>query len=69
MGLTYVYGCVHTEVHVCRHDRRWVPTPNVRWRMVRVALAHAVWLRGEEFDGAFGDLLLVEVGEGKVERP
>ncbi len=28
------------------HDRQWVPTPNVRWRMVRDALAHAVWLRG-----------------------
>ncbi len=27
----YVYGCVHTEVHVCHYDRSWVPTPNVRW--------------------------------------
>ncbi len=29
----YVYGCVHTDVHVCHHDHRWVPTPNMRWRM------------------------------------
>ncbi len=48
MGLTYVYGCVHTEVCVRHHDRRWVATPNVCWCMVRDALAHAVWLRGEE---------------------
>ncbi len=34
MGLTHVYGCVHTDVHVRYHDRGWVPTPNVRWRMV-----------------------------------
>ncbi len=46
MGLTYVYSCVHTEVYVCHHDRGWVPTPNVCWRMVRDALAHAVWPRG-----------------------
>ncbi len=49
MGLMYVYGCVHTEVHVHPHDRRWVPTPNMCWRMVRNvvkavrdALVHAV---------------------------
>ena len=47
MGLTYVYGCVHTEVYVRHHDLRWVLTPNVCWRMVRDALAHVVWLRGE----------------------
>ncbi len=29
------------------HDRGWVPTQNVRWRMVRDALAHGVWLRGD----------------------
>ncbi len=46
MGLTFLCGCVHTEVRVHHHDRGWVPTPNVRWRMVRDALAHAVWLRG-----------------------
>ena len=48
MGLMYVYGCVHTDVRVHHHDRRWVPTPNMYWRMVRDALAHAVWLRGQE---------------------
>ncbi len=49
MGLTNVHGCVHTDMHVRHHDRGWVPTPNVRWRMVRNvvkavhdALAHAV---------------------------
>ncbi len=46
MGLTDVCTCVHTEVRVCHHDRGWVPTPNVRWCMVRDALAYAVWLRG-----------------------
>ncbi len=45
LGLTYVYGCVHTVHH---HDRRWVPTPKMRWRMVRDVLAHAVWLRGQQ---------------------
>ncbi len=44
MGLAYVYGCVHTEVHVHHHDRRWFPTRAAR--MVRGALAHAVWPRG-----------------------
>ncbi len=47
MGLAYVSGCVHTEVCVRHHDRGWVPNPNARWRMVRDALAHAVWLRGD----------------------
>ncbi len=49
----YVYGCVHTEVHVCYHGHGWVPTPIMRWYMVRNAvkavrdaLAHAVWPRG-----------------------
>ncbi len=46
MGLMYFYGCVH-EVLVRHHDRRWVPTPNVRWCKVRDALAHAVWPRGQ----------------------
>ncbi len=41
-----MYGSVHTEVLVHHHDRGWVPTPNVRWRMVRDALTHAVWLSG-----------------------
>ncbi len=27
----YIYGCVHTEVHVRHHDHRWVLTPNVHW--------------------------------------
>ncbi len=37
------------------YDHRWVPTPNMRWHMVRnvvkavrVALAHAVWPRGQQ---------------------
>ncbi len=47
MGLTCVYGCIHTEVYVHHHDRGRVPTPNMRWHMVRDALAHAVWLRGD----------------------
>ncbi len=29
------------------------PTPNVRWRMVRDALAHAVWPRGQDFHDGF----------------
>ncbi len=48
MGLTYVHGCVHTEVPVRQHDSGWVPTPNMCWGMVRNvvkavrdALAHA----------------------------
>ncbi len=51
MGLTYVYGCVHTEVRVCHHDHEWAPTLNMRWRMVRDALAHAVWLRRDSSRG------------------
>ena len=54
MGLTHVHGCVHTEVHMRHYDLGWVPTPNVHWhtvwnvvKVVRDALAHAVWLRGE----------------------
>ncbi len=27
MGIMYIYGCVHTEVHVCNYNHRWVPTP------------------------------------------
>ncbi len=49
MCLTYVYSYVHTKVHVHYRDSGWVPTPNMRWRMVRNvvkavrdALAHAV---------------------------
>ena len=26
MGLTHVFGCVHTEVRVHHHDHGWVPT-------------------------------------------
>ncbi len=29
MVLTYVYGCVHTELCVHHHDLRLVPTPKV----------------------------------------
>ncbi len=47
MGLTYIYGCVHTEVRVRHYDHGWVPSPNMGWRMVRDALAHAVSLRGQ----------------------
>ncbi len=52
MGLTHVHGYVYTEVCVCHHDCGWVPTPNVRWHMVRnvvKAVRDAVWLRG--YDG------------------
>ncbi len=60
MGLTYVYGCVHTEVHVHHHNRGWVPTPSVRWRMVRNvvrdALAHAVWSSGQGSPGPATEL-------------
>ncbi len=53
MGLIHVHGCVHTDIRVHHYDRRWVPTPNMRWCMVRNviktvrdALVHAVWPRG-----------------------
>ncbi len=49
--LGLVYGCVHTEVPVHYLDHGWVPTPNVPWRMVRDALAHAVWPRGQARGG------------------
>ncbi len=64
--VSLMYGCcVHTEVLVYHHDRRWVPTPNVHWHMgwyvikaVRDALAHAVWPAGCGWthDTALGNL-------------
>ncbi len=35
MGLMCIYGYIHTEVHVRQHDRGWVLTPNMHWRMVQ----------------------------------
>ncbi len=34
---------------MCHHDHGRVPTPNMCWHMVRDALAHAVWPRGDHF--------------------
>ncbi len=52
--VSYMYMVVFTLKFMCTIcNRRWVPTPNMHWHMVRnvakavrYALAHAVWPRG-----------------------